>query len=87
MKGCGMLEHELAFYEAHKDEYLKYYGGQWVVIYDNKLVGAYSTEEQAYNAALAKVGNFPVLIQHVSREDEPVEAIPALSIGLIGGRP
>ncbi len=81
-----MLKRELAFYEANRDEYIQYYEGQWVLIHEATFLGSYSTQEQAYAAALEKVGNVPVLIHRVSKDEEPALAVPALLVGLTGGR-
>lgn len=82
-----MLEDERTFYEAHKSEYLEYYEGQWVLIHGTEFFGAYSTEAQAYEASLEKIGNEAVFIQFVTEAEEPVKTIPALLVGLTGGRP
>ncbi|MEX2372251.1 MAG: hypothetical protein WD800_00465 [Dehalococcoidia bacterium] len=81
-----LLETERAHFDEHRDEYVRYYDGQWILVHGADFLGAYSTEEQAYEAALAKVGSQPVLIQHVSRHGERVVAIPSLLAGLTSGR-
>lgn len=81
-----MLEQEQATYESRREELIKYYDGQWVLIHDDAVLGAYSTEQQAYEAALGKVGNRSVLIKRVSAKPDRLDSIPALMVGLVGGR-
>ena len=85
-KGNGgedeMFEEELKYYKANKEELLKHYENQYVVIKDNELVGAYTTEQEAYEAALGKFGNAPFLIKRVMKEEEVVR-FPALAIGVV----
>lgn len=76
-----MLEREQAFYESRKDEYLTHYEGQYVLIHGDEFHGAFTTERQAYEAAVARFGNAAVLIRKVIPDGEPVEAIPALLVG------
>ena len=76
-----MFEKELEYYKINKDELLKYHENQFVVIKDEKLLGAYTTEQEAYEAGLKELGNVPFLIKHVTKEEEIVR-FPALSLAL-----
>ncbi|MFB6272799.1 MAG: hypothetical protein ABEL51_07910 [Salinibacter sp.] len=78
-----MLDDELGYFEAHKDELVEHYEGQFVLIKDNELIQAFSTEKEAYEAGIARFGNEPFLIKRVVREDEPVAHYPALSLGVL----
>lgn len=80
------LEKELKYFEEHKDELLKHYEGQFVLIKDDQLVGAFTTEEEAYQAGLEKFGNQPFLIKKVTKEEEVVQ-LPALTLGLLHADP
>lgn len=77
-----LLKKELKFFERNKSRLLKNYLGQFVLIKDNDLIGAYTTEEEAYKAGIEKFGNTPFLIKQVLKE-EPTYAIPALNVGLV----
>lgn len=77
-----MFEKELDYYKVHKDELLKHHENQFVVIKDEKLLGTYTTEQEAYEAGLKEVGNVPFLIKRVTKEEEIIR-FPALSIGVI----
>jgi hypothetical protein len=76
------LEQETAYFEAHKDELLAQHDGQFVLIHGDRLVGAFATFEQAFDAGIQTVGNQPFLIKPVAREERP-ESFPALALGLI----
>lgn len=82
MKRQIKLLKELHFFEKHRSEYLKHHEGQFVLIKGNEFVGAYTTEEEAYKAGVDRFGNSPFLIKKVTR-DEPINAIPALTLGLM----
>ncbi|MDQ5938111.1 MAG: hypothetical protein QG574_5474 [Cyanobacteriota bacterium erpe_2018_sw_21hr_WHONDRS-SW48-000092_B_bin.40] len=43
-----MLEKEISFFESHRSEYCKVYAGQFVLVYGDKFLGSFTTEEQAY---------------------------------------
>lgn len=77
-----MFEKELEYYKANKEEWLKHYENQYVVIAGDKFLGAYTTEQQAYEAGLREVGIVPFLIKRVTKEEEIVR-FPALAVGVI----
>ena len=78
----AVLKKEFAFYRQHEKEYLKHYNGMYVVISGERLIGAYSTETEAYDAGLAELGNVPFLIKRVTEEPEQIH-IPALNVGIL----
>ena len=80
------LQTELQFYEKNKQEYLKLYKGQFVLIKGEKLVGAFTTDAEAYKAGLEQFGNKPFLIKQVLEGDTKV-SYPALTVGAINVRP
>jgi hypothetical protein len=80
------LEKELEYYESHSGELLEHHEGSYVLIADDQLLGAFTTEAEAYAAGLRKVGNRPFLIRRVSREEETVY-VPALTLGVLHARP
>lgn len=83
---AGILEQELQAFEARKEEFLRHHEGQYVVLRGRDLLGAYTTERQAYEAALARVGNVPMLIRRVQREPEVPDNVPALQVGAVSER-
>ena len=77
-----VLREELHFFEKNKEEYLKHYKGQFVLIKGKKLIGSFTTEEEAYKTGVEQFGNTPFLINQVVKK-EPINAIPALMLGLM----
>jgi hypothetical protein len=76
------LQTELEYFQKHKQEYLKLYKGQFVLIKGKELSGAFTTEAEAYQAGLEKFGNEPFLIKQVLDNDGTV-SYPALTVGMI----
>jgi len=77
-----MFEKELERYKANREELLKHHENQYAVINEDKFLGAYTTEQEAYEAGLKELGNIPFLIKRVTKEEEVVR-FPALAIGII----
>jgi hypothetical protein len=77
-----MFEKELEYYKANKDEFLQHHENQFVLIKDDKFFGAYTTEQEAYEAGLKELGNVSFLIKRVTKEEEIIR-FPALSIGVV----
>src|SRR5256885_15782318 len=76
------LQTELEYFQKHKQEYLKLYKGQFVLIKGKELADAFTTEAEAYQAGLEKFGNEPFLIKQVLDKDGTV-SYPALTVGMI----
>ena len=76
------LQTELQFYEKNKQEYLKLYPGQFVLIKGEQFAGAFTTDAEAYRAGLDKFGDHPFLIKQVLEDDTKV-SYPALTVGAI----
>ena len=80
-----MLEKELQYYDAHREELLKEHEGKFVLIKEGSLVGVFASEEEAYEDGLRHFGNQPFLIRRVAAEEEVVH-LPALLLGLTDAR-
>lgn len=76
------LDEELKFFKSQYKELLKHYENQFVLISGEELLGSFTTESEAYEAGLEKVGNKPFLVKTVKKGDD-VERAPALSLGLL----
>jgi len=77
-----MLESELNYLKAHKDELAKLYPGRFLVIKGEEVTGAYETREAAFTGAVERHGLTDVLVRRAEDADELV-SIPALTYGLI----
>ena len=79
------LQTELEFYNNQKAELLKHYQGQFALIKGKKLIGTYTTWEEALNDGVKRLGNVPFLIKQVQEKDEIVQ-FPALAVGALNAR-
>jgi hypothetical protein len=77
-----MLEQEIAHYESIKDNLIRHHEGKFALIIGNEQLGVFDKSEDAYRRGLELRGNVPMLIKQI-RQDEPVEIIPAMVLGLI----
>jgi len=78
----NVLAKELKYFESNKKEWLKTYKGQFVLIKNQKLIGSFTSQEEAYRKGIEQFNNKPFLIKQVL-EEERVASIPALTIGII----
>ncbi len=60
-----ILDREVAFYQAHKEELLRLHKGKFVLIKGDCLVDAFDTPREAYARGLREFGNVPFLIKEV----------------------
>lgn len=76
------LKKELDFFIRKKNRFLELYPGQFVLIKRDKLIGTYTTEQEAFKAGVEKFGSQPFLIKQVIKQ-EPIATHPSLLVGLI----
>ena len=62
--------------------WLAHHEGQFALIKGDQLVGVFSTEDEAFNVGVAKLGNVPFLIQSIQVNEEFIQQ-PALAVGII----
>lgn len=77
-----VLETEVKFYNSQKKNWLHHYEGKFALIKGKKLLGTYTTWQEAFNDGVQKLGNVPFLIKQVQEKDETVQ-FPALAVGAI----
>ncbi len=80
------LDEEIRYFEAHREELLEHYRGQFAVVKGECLLGTFTTFAEAFNSGVAELGNEPFLVKEVTEEDE-LAAFPALSVGIVSARP
>lgn len=81
-----MLDTELAYYKAHKNEWLQSHRDRFVLVKGEQLIGTFDTQEQALRAGARLYGLDSFLIRRVTESDE-LASVPALTLGLIGASP
>jgi len=65
------LLEEYEYYLSHKEELLKKYEGQVIIIKGDQIRGPFSTIGEAYKAGLNEFGNVAMFIEQVTKE-EPI---------------
>jgi hypothetical protein len=66
------LQDDIAWYEQNRAFIAQQYEGQWLVIKDQGVRGAFPTQEAAYQASIAMYGTAGALVKQASREEPTV---------------
>lgn len=74
------LQKEMDYFDQNKSEYLKTYHNTYVVIKDNKLLGNFTTQQEAYQAGIKVYGNEAFLIKYVTENESPSVHAPAITL-------
>jgi hypothetical protein len=82
MPESNPLTAEIAFFEERRAEWLQHYTGQFALLKGRELLGTFSTQAEAIQAGLARLGNVPFLVKQVLPSDT-VALSPALMLGLL----
>lgn len=82
MSGLESLKEEITCFEANVAVWFKTYPEHYALIKGCELKGTYTTEEEAYSAGLALLGNVPFLIKKIEIIKN-IEQLPALTLGII----
>jgi len=77
-----VLEKEFKFFQSKMEEWLKNYRGKFVLIKGEELIHVFNTFEDAYKEGVKRYGNQPFFIKKVD-EEERIEMLPALTLGII----
>ena len=67
------LKTELNYFRQMKDGWLSLYKGQFALIKGEKLIGTYTTLEEAYSAGVNQFGTDPFLVKQVLEQEPPEE--------------
>jgi hypothetical protein len=59
------IDHEIAAYDAMREELEVQHMGEWIVMRDAKLIGTYPSFEDAASDAVARFGRGPYLIRQI----------------------
>lgn len=76
-----VLKEELAFFNEKKDELLRTHPGQFALIKGRRLIGVFTTREEAYTEGIRHFGEESFLVHRIV-EQEPVETVPLLANSL-----
>jgi hypothetical protein len=80
------LEREREYYESCKDELLRNHKGQFAVIWEEQLLGIYTTFEEALAAGVDAYGTRSFLIQEITDQAGEIQH-PALNVGMLYALP
>ncbi|MBI3024108.1 MAG: hypothetical protein HY618_02155 [Candidatus Tectomicrobia bacterium] len=80
------LERERAFLDSHREELLKQYGGKFLAIRGEEVLGAFDTLEDALRGTFTVHGLGNVLIRRPSEAQIEFSA-PALTLGILHADP
>jgi len=82
MKGEDLLQKEAQYFAKTKAELLKEQKGKFALMKDEKLIGTFDTDRDAYEAGLKELGNVPFLVVQIL-ETNPHAWIPVVQLGLL----
>lgn len=80
------LQEELTYFQGNLERLMVAHKGKYALIKGSELIGTFDTEENAYEAGIARFGNTPFLIREVT-DTEPTARFPALTVGLLRANP
>jgi hypothetical protein len=83
---AAALAEETNYYHEVKESLLPTAEGKFALIKGRKLVGLFDSPDKAYSEGIAQLGNVPMLIVQVKKEEAKIQ-IPALTLGLIRAKP
>jgi hypothetical protein len=82
MTTAAPLAVELAYFQSQKSEWLKHHENQFALVKDQQLLGVFSTQREAVEAGLTRLGNVPFLVMQIL-QSEPLATNPSLLLGLL----
>ncbi|MBI5243686.1 MAG: hypothetical protein HY922_08400 [Elusimicrobia bacterium] len=56
--------------------------GQFILVKDAQILGVFASQDEAYKTGLERLGNVPMFIKRIQKDDPP-DSAPALMIGLL----
>ena len=77
-----ILRTELNYFNEKREELVQHHDGRFVLIKGRDVVGAFTTEREAYEEGVRRFGTEPFLIKRVTK-DVTKDQFPALMLGLI----
>ena len=83
MIGTPDLEKDILAFVNQKAELHKAHKDKFALVVNGKFVNAFDSEQAAYECGIRQFGDVQMLVTRIT-EKEQAEAIPSLSLGLLG---
>ena len=83
MSELDVLREEIAFFDAHRDDWMARYVGKWALVKGADLIGTFDTRENGYLEGLKRFGVVPFLVDQIV---DTTNAAPIILTAL-SGRP
>ncbi|MGA2275456.1 MAG: hypothetical protein ABSH00_18035 [Bryobacteraceae bacterium] len=77
-----MLDTERQYFQDHQEELLKAHPGRFVIIREQRVIGAFDTLEDALSVGAREFGLSPFLVRRTDERPSEV-CIPALALGIL----
>jgi len=74
----GMLSEELETYEANLESLLGAHEGKFVLIHDDRVLGAFDSQMDAITGGYRQLGNVPFLVKQVVKVELPLSFVSNL---------
>lgn len=71
-RALGTQQDDIAWFEANRLNLVQQYAGQWLIIKDLAVRGAYPDFKSAYNSAVGAYGTQKFLIKQAVEKDTPI---------------
>ena len=81
-----MLETEIKFFHKNREEWVKKYPCQYVLVKGEKLIGTYPDMDEALGEGAHHFGLTPFLVRNVNEVDSVIQMPPALSLGILNAK-
>lgn len=71
----GSMQDDIAWFEANRLGIAQQYAGQWVVVKNQAVVGAFPDFQSAYNAGVSMFGSDPFVVKQAKTEETPIRLV------------
>jgi len=75
---ADQLSRELGTYEANTDALLGAHEGKFILIYQDRILGAFDNQMDAITRGYDELGNVPFLVKLVTKVDVPLSFVSNL---------
>ena len=71
----GSMQDDIAWFEANRISIAQQYPGQYVVVKNQAVVGAFPDFQSAYNAGTGMFGSEPFVVKEAKAEETPIRLV------------